>query len=107
MGVAAFYFSPERPAIWAGFYWVLVPFWSFFGGGVILKPTSLWSFFIAFAALAGGFQLLWENSGFRIVEGRHWEIFPANLEVVALMNGREYCTALNSLLFTIFLLWLR
>jgi len=60
-GLSAFYFSPERPAIWAGFYWVLVPFWSFFGGGVILKPTSLWSFFIAFAALAGGFQLIWET----------------------------------------------
>ena len=30
----------------------------FLSGGVILKPTSLWSFFIAFAALAGGFQLI-------------------------------------------------
>ena len=30
----------------------------FLSGGVILRPTSLWSFFIAFAALAGGFQLI-------------------------------------------------
>ena len=30
----------------------------FLSGGVILKPTSLWNFFIAFAALAGGFQLM-------------------------------------------------
>jgi uncharacterized membrane protein HdeD (DUF308 family) len=33
----------------------------FLSGGVILKPTSLWSFFVAFASLAGGFQLL--NTG--------------------------------------------
>ena len=30
----------------------------FLSGGVILRPTSLWSFFVAFAALAGGFQLI-------------------------------------------------
>ncbi len=30
----------------------------FLSGGVILKPTSLWKFFIAFAAFAGGFQLI-------------------------------------------------
>lgn len=30
----------------------------FLSGGVILKPTSLWNFFLAFAALAGGFQLI-------------------------------------------------
>jgi hypothetical protein len=30
----------------------------FLSGGVILRPTSLWSFFVAFASLAGGFQLM-------------------------------------------------
>lgn len=30
----------------------------FLSGGVMLKPTSLWNFFISFAALAGGFQLI-------------------------------------------------
>lgn len=30
----------------------------FLSGGVILKPTSLWNFVIAFSALAGGFQLI-------------------------------------------------
>ncbi len=30
----------------------------FLSGGIILKPTSLWEFFIAFAALAGGLQLI-------------------------------------------------
>jgi hypothetical protein len=30
----------------------------FLSGGVILQPTSLWKFFIAFVALAGGFQLM-------------------------------------------------
>lgn len=30
----------------------------FLSGGVILKPTSLWNFFTAFVALAGGFQLI-------------------------------------------------
>jgi hypothetical protein len=30
----------------------------FLSGGVVLKPTSLWNFFISFAALAGGFQLI-------------------------------------------------
>ncbi len=41
--------------------WVLLGFGAilvFLSGGVILKPTSLWNFFIAFAALAGGFQLI-------------------------------------------------
>ena len=30
----------------------------FLSGGVILKPTSLWNFFVGFTALAGGYQLL-------------------------------------------------
>jgi uncharacterized membrane protein HdeD (DUF308 family) len=30
----------------------------FLSGGIILKPTSLWNFFVAFVALAGGFQLI-------------------------------------------------
>ncbi len=30
----------------------------FLSGGIILKGTSLWEFFIAFVALAGGFQLM-------------------------------------------------
>lgn len=33
----------------------------FLSGGVILRPTSLWNFFLGFAALAGGYQLL--NTG--------------------------------------------
>lgn len=30
----------------------------FLSGGIVLKPTSLWTFFVAFAALAGGLQLI-------------------------------------------------
>jgi hypothetical protein len=30
----------------------------FLSGGIILQPTSLWNFFVAFAALAGGFKLI-------------------------------------------------
>jgi hypothetical protein len=30
----------------------------FLSGGVILKPTSLWNFLVAFTALAVGYQLL-------------------------------------------------
>ncbi|MEH1792205.1 MULTISPECIES: hypothetical protein [unclassified Nostoc] len=33
----------------------------FLSGGVILKPTSLWNFIIAFAALAAGYKLLNEG----------------------------------------------
>ncbi len=33
----------------------------FLSGGVILKPTSLWDFIIAFAALASGYKLLNEG----------------------------------------------
>ncbi|MBD2197774.1 MULTISPECIES: hypothetical protein [Calothrix] len=29
-----------------------------FSGGVILKPTSLWNFFVAFAALVAGYKML-------------------------------------------------
>ncbi|NJO41839.1 MAG: hypothetical protein HC769_34080 [Cyanobacteria bacterium CRU_2_1] len=30
----------------------------FLSGGVILRPTSLWTFFLALAAIGGGYQLL-------------------------------------------------
>ncbi len=30
----------------------------FLSGGVVLRPTSLWTFFLAFTALVGGFQLI-------------------------------------------------
>lgn len=30
----------------------------FVSGGVVLRPTSLWTFFLAFAALTAGFQLI-------------------------------------------------
>ncbi|MBD1928364.1 hypothetical protein H6F74_19235 [Trichocoleus sp. FACHB-90] len=33
----------------------------FLSGGVILRPTSLWNFFIGFVALAGGYKLLNEG----------------------------------------------
>lgn len=33
----------------------------FISGGVLLKPTSLWNFFVGFAALAGGYKLLNEG----------------------------------------------
>jgi hypothetical protein len=41
--------------------WILLGFGVvlvFLSGGVILKPTSLWKFCVAFATLAGGFQLM-------------------------------------------------
>ncbi len=34
----------------------------FLSGGIVLQPTSLWEFFIAFVALAGGFQLITQGS---------------------------------------------
>ena len=34
----------------------------FLSGGIILRATSLWEFFIAFVALAGGFQLMTSGS---------------------------------------------
>ncbi|MBD1891961.1 hypothetical protein [Coleofasciculus sp. FACHB-SPT9] len=33
----------------------------FMSGGVILRQTSLWNFFVGFAALAGGYKLLNEG----------------------------------------------
>lgn len=33
----------------------------FLSGGVMLKPTSLWNFLIAFTALISGFKLLTEG----------------------------------------------
>jgi hypothetical protein len=30
----------------------------FLSGGISLRPTSLWNFFLGFVALAGGYQLL-------------------------------------------------
>jgi hypothetical protein len=33
----------------------------FLSGGVILKPTSLWNFLVAFTALAAGYKLLTEG----------------------------------------------
>ncbi len=33
----------------------------FLSGGVMLKPTTLWNFMIAFAALVSGFKLLTEG----------------------------------------------
>ncbi|MCA1994870.1 MAG: hypothetical protein LDL41_22905 [Coleofasciculus sp. S288] len=43
------------------FGWILLIFGIvlvFLSGGVVLRPTSLWTFFLAFVALIGGFQLL-------------------------------------------------
>lgn len=30
----------------------------FLSGGLVLKPTSLWNFIVAFAAMVGGYQLM-------------------------------------------------
>lgn len=30
----------------------------FLSGGVVLRPTSLWTFFLSFVSMAGGYQLL-------------------------------------------------
>ena len=41
--------------------WILLGFGVvlvFLSGGVILKPTSLWKFFVAFTAIASGVQLM-------------------------------------------------
>ncbi len=46
------------------FGWILLIFGIvlvFLSGGVMLKPTSLWNFLIAFAALVSGFRLLTEG----------------------------------------------
>ncbi|NET31120.1 MAG: hypothetical protein F6K19_03860 [Cyanothece sp. SIO1E1] len=43
------------------FGWVLVALGIvlvFVSGGVILRPTSLWTFFLAFVSLVAGFQLI-------------------------------------------------
>ena len=34
----------------------------FLSGGIVLRGTSLWEFFVAFVALAGGFQLITSGS---------------------------------------------
>lgn len=47
------------------FGWVLLIFGIilvFLSGGVVLRPTSLWTFFVAFTALVGGFQLITQGS---------------------------------------------
>jgi len=46
------------------FGWVLLIFGVvlvFLSGGIMLKPTSLWNFLIAFTALVSGFKLLTEG----------------------------------------------
>ncbi|MBW4693537.1 MAG: hypothetical protein KME27_17475 [Lyngbya sp. HA4199-MV5] len=46
------------------FGWILLIFGIvlvFLSGGVMLKPTNLWNFMIAFAALISGFKLLTEG----------------------------------------------
>lgn len=43
------------------FGWILVGLGIvlvFLSGGVVLKPTSLWTFFLAFISLAGGWSLI-------------------------------------------------
>ncbi len=57
-GIISLLFFPRQTG---NFGWILLGIGAvlvFLSGGVILKPTSLWSFFVAFAALAGGFQLM-------------------------------------------------
>ncbi len=57
-GIFALVFFPRETGnlgwIFLGIGIILV----FLSGGVILKPTSLWNFIIAFAALALGYKLL-------------------------------------------------
>jgi hypothetical protein len=61
IGVFALVFYPRQTGnlgwIFLGIGIVLV----FLSGGVILKPTSLWDFIIAFTALAAGYKLLNEG----------------------------------------------
>lgn len=57
-GVISLIFFPRQTG---NLGWILLGIGAvlvFLSGGVILKPTSLWNFFIAFAALAGGFKLI-------------------------------------------------
>ena len=57
-GIISLLFLPRQTG---NFGWILLGIGAvlvFLSGGVILRPTSLWSFFVAFAALAGGFQLM-------------------------------------------------
>lgn len=57
-GIIALIFFPRESGhlgwILLGIGIVLV----FLSGGVILKPTSLWNFFVSFSALAIGYRLL-------------------------------------------------
>jgi hypothetical protein len=57
-GVICLLFFPRQTGT---FGWILLGFGVvlvFLSGGVILKPTSLWKFFVSFIALASGVQLI-------------------------------------------------
>lgn len=57
-GTIALIFFPRQAS---KFGWVLLVtgiLLVFLGGGVILKPTSLWNFLVAFSAIAIGYKLL-------------------------------------------------
>ncbi|MBE9207011.1 hypothetical protein IQ244_10860 [Nostoc sp. LEGE 06077] len=57
-GIFALIFFPRATG---NFGWILLCLGIvlvFLSGGVILKPTSLWSFCVAFTALAAGYKLL-------------------------------------------------
>ena len=58
VGIICLLFFPRQTG---SFGWILLGFavvLVFLSGGVILKPTTLWQFFVAFVALSSGFQLL-------------------------------------------------
>jgi hypothetical protein len=60
-GIVLLIFFPRQTG---RFGWMLLGFGVllvFLSGGVILKPTSLWKFFISFVALAGGIQLMFQG----------------------------------------------
>jgi len=57
-GIFALIFFPRETG---NFGWILLGIGIvlvFLSGGVILKPTSLWSFCVAFTALTAGYKLL-------------------------------------------------
>ena len=60
--LSACYSSAQLLAISDGFYGCVGAVLVFLSGGIILRATSLWEFFIAFVALAGGFQLMTSGS---------------------------------------------
>jgi hypothetical protein len=60
-GVTSLIVFPRQTGSWGWVLLILGIVLVFLSGGVLLKPTSLWNFMIAFAALISGYRLMTEG----------------------------------------------